>query len=145
MPTADGTGFIVDEGGFPPEGCACLTGELKEALAQDPNSPALDPLYEAILVDARENCEQLATAAGQDSSPCDTAIVNKSGASVTGETFPECNEVVGKIDEDKDGYCPDPDEGGETGDGETGGSETGSDDGDDRGSIEIPDLGKHAP
>ncbi len=74
--------------------------------------------------------------AGQDPSPCDTATVDESGAYKTQQTFGECKELVGTIDEDKDGYCPDPDEGGETGDTETGG------DGDDRGSIEIPDLGK---
>ncbi len=141
--TVDETGVIAEQGGEPPMGCACLTGELMQMLDDDPNNPELDALYETIELDARATCEQLAMAAGQDPGPCETATLDKNGAFETPETFAECGEVVATIDEDKDGYCPLPGEGDETGgSGETGGSETG---GDDRGGIEIPDLGKDAP
>lgn len=81
----------------------------------------------------------LAADNAQDPSPCQTATINRDGALVTEETFESCNEVVGTIDEDKDGICPELDSGGES---ETGGGETGVDDG---GVVGLPDLGFGGP
>ncbi len=133
-----GGGTVTEALGEPPRGCACLSVELAAVFDDDAQDPELDDLYAEIEVDARARCQQLAIDAGQDPSACESATLNKGDANKTPETFEECTQLVGQIDEDRDGNCPEP-EGvwipeGSNGDSDTEGGETGG------GSVGLLDL-----
>lgn len=105
--------------------------------------PQPDGVYAEIEANARVRCEQLATDAGQDPSACQTAVLNRPSSKKTLETYKECTQLVGQIDENKDGDCPAPE--GAWVPGETGGNgESGSEsDGGETsgGGIVLRDLG----
>ncbi|NJK31436.1 MAG: hypothetical protein HC927_02895 [Deltaproteobacteria bacterium] len=124
---------IADEFGAPPTGCACITGEEEDLWLEDPTNPALDSIYEEILIDARQRCMEMAVGLDADVTPCSSAVL--AGASnVTSELFKECRYIGATIDENKDGDCPIP--GGD----EAEGDETDGETDEEGGGVLFPDL-----
>jgi hypothetical protein len=138
---AGGGGAIVDDLGKAPRGCACLSVHLRAVFDEDGLNPELDGLYAEIEANARLECQQLATDAGQDPSACQSAVLDKGTRDKTKNTFKECTQVIGELDENRDGNCVPPE--GVWVPGETGGpGESESDSGETGGGgIVVLDLG----